>query len=82
MSKYTIIITLAVWIIILPFLGFPSFWRTLLIVLSALGIIFYAFLLRSESSNVSSFGFSKNNGVYVENGINDNVTNEEKIQSK
>jgi len=82
MSKHSIIITLAIWIIILPFLGFPSFWRTLLIVISALGIILYAFLLRGESSNVSSFGFNKNNGVYVENGVNDNVINEEKNQSK
>jgi hypothetical protein len=70
MSKHSIIITLAVWIIILPFLGFPSFWRTLFFVLSGLGIISYTFLLRSESSNSSSFSFDKNNDVYVENGIN------------
>ena len=72
MSKHSIIITLAIWIIILPFLGFPSFWRTLFFVLSGLGIIFYTFLLRSESSNSSSFSFDKNNDVYVENGIDHN----------
>ena len=82
MSKYTIIITLAVWIILLPFLGFPSFWRTLLTVISSLGIISYTFLLRSESANSPSFGFNKNNGVYVENDINNEIDNEAKNKKK
>jgi hypothetical protein len=80
MSKYSIIITLAVVVIILPYLGFPSFWRTLLLVLSGLGIISYTFLLKSEYSNSSSWGFNKNNDAYVENGIDHN--NEAKIQEK
>jgi uncharacterized membrane protein len=78
MSKYSIIITIVIWIIILPFLGFPSFWRTPLLVLSGLGIIIYTFMLRSESSNNSSFSFTKSNDVYVENEIEHN--NEEKVQ--
>lgn len=80
MSKHSIIITIAIWIIILPFLGFPSFWRTLLLVLSGLGIIFYTFMLRSESLNGASWSFSKDNDVYVENGVDYN--NEEKIQKQ
>lgn len=80
MSKHSIIITIAIWIIILPFLGFPSFWRTLLLVLSGLGIIFYTFMLRSESLNDTSWSFSKDNDVYVENGVDHN--NEEKIQKQ
>lgn len=79
MSKYSIIITLAIWIIILPFLGFPSFWRTLFIFLSGLGIIVYTLALRSESANRRSFSFKKQNDVYVENGINNN---EERIEEK
>lgn len=79
MSKHTTIIILAIWIIILPFLGFPSFWRTLLLVLSGLGIVFYTFMLRSESSNRSSFGFSKKNDAYIENGID---YNDKKSQEK
>ena len=80
MSKHSIIITLAIWIMVLPFLGFPSFWRTLFIVLSGLGIIFYTFLLRSETAGSSSWGFSKSNDVYVENGIDHN--NEKKIHKE
>lgn len=79
MSKYSMIIILAIWITILPFLGFPSFWRTLFIVLSGLGIIFYTLALRSESFNSQSFSFKKRNDVYVENGINNN---EERIKEK
>lgn len=70
---------MAIWIIILPFLGFPNFWKTVFIVLSGLGIIFYTFTLRRQSSNSSSFSFKKQNDVYVENGMN---INEEKIEEK
>ncbi|MBT3282771.1 hypothetical protein HON59_01225 [bacterium] len=80
MSRYSIIITIAVWVIILPFLGFPSFWETLFLVLSGFGIIFYTFMLKSESANGSSWSFSKDNDVYVENGIDHN--NEKKIQKQ
>lgn len=82
MSKHTIIITLSILIIIIPFLGLPSFWKTLLIILSGLGIILHTFLLRSESSNKQSFNFGRNTDVYVENGANSNIENEEKIQNK
>jgi hypothetical protein len=78
MSKHSIIITIAIWITVLPFLGFPSFWRTLLLVLSSLGIIFYTFMLKSESLNSSSWSFDKDNNVHIENGIEHN--NEEKVQ--
>ncbi|MBL7045145.1 MAG: hypothetical protein ISR98_00915 [Parcubacteria group bacterium] len=78
MSKHSIVITLAIWIIVLPFLGFPSFWRTLLIVLSSLGIIFYTFILRSEYSNGSSWSFSNKDDVYIENGIDQNAQKTQK----
>lgn len=79
MSKYSMIIILAILITILPFLGFPSFWRTLFIFLSGLGIIFYTLALRNESLNSKSFSFKKRNDVYTENGISDN---EERIEEK
>lgn len=70
MSKYTTIIILAFLIILIPFLGFPGFWRTLFLVLFGLGIIICAFLLRGEFSNGASSSFNKDNEVYVENGMN------------
>ena len=79
MSKHSIIITLAVWVIILPFLGFPSFWRTLLLVLSGLGIILYTFLLRGEYSKGPYWSFGRHNDVYMENDINHD---KEKTQKK
>jgi hypothetical protein len=69
MSKYNIIITLAIWIIILPFLGFPGFWRTLLLVLSGFGIIVLTLLIKSESSSRENFRFGGNgDDAYVDNG--------------
>lgn len=69
MSKYTIIITLAIWIIILPFLGFPGFWKTLLLVLSGLGVIVFTLLARSESSNGNYFRSGGNGAdAYIDNG--------------
>ena len=69
MSKYTIIITLGIWIIILPFLGFPGFWRTLLLVLSGFGVVILTLLIRSESSSRDTFRFGGNGAdAYVDNG--------------
>lgn len=69
MSKYSILITLGVWIIILPFLGFSGFWRTLLLVLSGFAIVILAFLIRGESLNREYFRFGENGAdTYVDNG--------------
>jgi hypothetical protein len=48
MSKEVGIIVLGIWIIIIPYLGVPDSWRTLLLVLSGLIAIALGFLLRSE----------------------------------
>lgn len=68
MSKYTILIVLGIWIIILPFLGFPGFWKTLLFVVSGLGVVIFTLLVRSESSNGNPFRFGENStDVYIDN---------------
>lgn len=72
MSKYTTIIVLAIWIIVLPFLGFPSLWRTIMFVLDGFIIIMYTLLIRRETSNNPPFSFDrngKNTDVYSENRI-------------
>lgn len=80
MSKHSTIIILAIWITILPFLGFPGFWRTIFFVLSGLGIIILILLIKNESSGNNQFGFrsgGKSTDVYTENGIiNDNTKHE------
>lgn len=48
MSKDAIITVLGVWIAILPFLGFPGSWRTVLLVLTGLLIVGLGLKLRRE----------------------------------
>lgn len=44
MTKYTAIIFLGILVIILPVLGLPSWVRTILIILSGVGIVVLAYL--------------------------------------
>jgi hypothetical protein len=49
MSKRQIVILLGVWIIVLPFLGFPESWRTILFMITGLYLIIVAYRLQAES---------------------------------
>ncbi|MDO8518283.1 MAG: hypothetical protein Q7S26_03275 [bacterium] len=49
MSKETSIIVLGVWVVIVPYLGVPASWRTVLLVLSGAAIATLGFLLRGEA---------------------------------
>ncbi|MDP6387869.1 MAG: hypothetical protein QGG63_01145 [Candidatus Pacebacteria bacterium] len=83
MSKHTIIIVLGIWVAVLPFLGFPGFWKTLFFVFSGLGIIALILLIKNKSSNNIPFKFGsgeKKTEVYTENGMNDNTKHEVKNQ--
>ncbi|MBX4192480.1 hypothetical protein KW798_03270 [Candidatus Parcubacteria bacterium] len=62
MSKETSVILLGLWVIIVPQLGIPSPWRTLLLVLSGLALIIIGLYLRAESSHRTRKGAS-----FVEN---------------
>jgi hypothetical protein len=64
MSKEMTIIALGIWIIITPYLGVPGSWRTVLLVLSGLGIAVTGFLLRGES--IARGAGSRTSRSYVE----------------
>ena len=49
MSKEVLVIVLGVWILIVPFLGIPSSWKTTIFALSGLAIVVIGFLLRTEA---------------------------------
>jgi hypothetical protein len=49
MSKEMTVITLGIWIIVVPYLGVPGSWRTTLIVLTGVGLIVLGFFLRAEA---------------------------------
>ncbi len=40
---------LGIWVAILPYLGFPYFFKSLLFVVTGLGLIYFSFLLYRES---------------------------------
>lgn len=49
MSKEMLVIALGIWIVIVPYLGIPSSWKTILFVLSGLGLVLVGFFLRTEA---------------------------------
>ncbi len=49
MSKEMSIILLGVWVVIVPYLGVPESWRTLLLVLSGIAVVVIGLLLRGET---------------------------------
>lgn len=48
MRKARIFLISGVWVAVLPYLGFPIFWKNLLFVLSGLGIVYFSYLLFKE----------------------------------
>ena len=49
MSKETALIGLGVWMIVMPYLGVPRAWLTVLILLTAILLIVLGFFLRAEA---------------------------------
>lgn len=43
------LLILGIWVAILPYLGFPYFWKNILITLSGFGIVYASFMLYQES---------------------------------
>lgn len=70
MSKDIVIIVLGIWIAIVPFLGFPGLWETIIYVVSGLGVVLMTFLLRRDIilyvSRITARK-RKSTDVYVEN---------------
>jgi len=74
MSKDAAIIILGFLVAAMPFLGFPSSWKTVFYVLLGLGTVVFALLLRKELlAYVPRFGSNgeKKTDAYTENGIRD-----------
>ena len=58
MSKETWVIILGIAIAVMPYLGFPSSWKTVLFVLLGLTLVLIGFLLRTET-------LSRSGGAYA-----------------
>ncbi len=66
MSKETAVISLGIWVFILPFLGFPEAWRVALFVLTGAGLVVLGFFMRAEV--IAGGGAKQKNQPFVENG--------------
>jgi hypothetical protein len=53
MSRAAIVITIGVLVVLLPILGIPSFWKTVLFSISGLGLIFIGALMKRERNEES-----------------------------
>lgn len=48
MRRPYILLTLGIWVAVLPYLGFPYFWKNILFTLSGFGLIYVSFLIYKE----------------------------------
>jgi len=49
MKKARTFLIIAIWITILPYLGFPSFWKNLFFTITGLVLIYLSYLLYKEA---------------------------------
>lgn len=52
MSKETIISLLGIYLVILPFLGFPQSWKTVMFILIGASLAFLGYMLRQQRSKI------------------------------
>ena len=67
MSKEMAIIALGVWLFIVPYLGVPGSWRTVLLLLTGVALVVLGLFLRADSLWVRSRRSEHN--TFVENGF-------------
>lgn len=49
MRKARILLILGIWIVVLPYLGFPYSWKGILTTFSGLGLIYFSYMFYQES---------------------------------
>jgi hypothetical protein len=49
MQRARILLFLGIWIVVLPYLGFPYSWKDVFTILSGLGVIYVSYRLYKES---------------------------------
>lgn len=51
MRKEKTLLIIGFWVIILPFLGFPSSWRAILFVITGIALVYLAYLFYAEAKD-------------------------------
>ncbi len=82
MKRIRTFLFLGIWVAILPYLGFPYFWKNLLFVLTGLSLVIFAYFMYREhkhrqTTNKPTFdNFSENSDF---NASSNNEPSEENI---
>jgi len=71
MNRARIFLILGTWIAVLPYLGFPSFWKNILFSLSGLILVYFSYIMyrssRTKENNTKNFdNFSESNNYKEE----------------
>lgn len=72
MQRSYILLTLGIWIAVLPYLGFPYFWKNILFSVSGLGLMYVSFLMYKELKH------QKKNKKEIFDNFSENGFSEEK----
>ena len=74
MSKTKILFIVGMFIVVLPYLGFPYLWKNVLFAVSGLGVAFIAYTLNREAKRENmpekTFENFSENSNFNENGVN------------
>ncbi|MCX6758000.1 MAG: hypothetical protein NTZ44_03925 [Candidatus Nomurabacteria bacterium] len=54
MKKARTLLTIGIWVAILPYLGFPSSWKNILFVLTGLGLFYFAYVLYKQAKEIKN----------------------------
>ncbi len=65
MRRARILLFWGLWVAVLPYLGFPIFWKNIFLTLSGLGMVYISFLIYKEHKikdvgNITYENFSEN----------------------
>ena len=76
MKKARVLLILGIWIAVLPYLGFPSFWKHILFSISGLILIYFSYMMYSGSkvkkSTKKTFENFSENHNFAESTNNNN----------
>jgi hypothetical protein len=65
MKRARTLLLLGLWVAVLPYLGFPYFWKNLIFTISGLGLVYISFVIYKEqkamhTGNTTFENFSEN----------------------
>lgn len=80
MHKTRTLFVIGIWVAILPYLGFPSFWKNVFFTLSGLGLALYSYIIHRDFqiNKTEVFENFSENTNFTEN--TEREGNEEKIE--